>query len=75
MDEAPAHPHNAARKSFVTVDGAAQPAPTPRFSRTRPSDPEPMKASGSDTQSVLREFGFAEHEVETLVASGAVCGS
>jgi alpha-methylacyl-CoA racemase len=75
MDEAPAHPHNTARESFVTVGGAAQPSPTPRFSRTRLATPEPMRSSGSDTQSVLRDFGFAEHEVEILVASGAVCCS
>jgi alpha-methylacyl-CoA racemase len=30
--EAPAHPHNAARATFVEVDGMMQPAPAPRFS-------------------------------------------
>jgi alpha-methylacyl-CoA racemase len=72
MDEAPAHVHNAARQSFVTVGGVTQAAPTPRFSRTPSSVPAPMKAAGADTQSVLRDFGFAEHEIETLVASGGV---
>jgi alpha-methylacyl-CoA racemase len=33
-DEAPLHPHNAARQAFVTVDGVLQPASAPRFSRT-----------------------------------------
>ncbi|MES2532222.1 MAG: CaiB/BaiF CoA-transferase family protein, partial [Pseudomonadota bacterium] len=33
-DEAPLHPHNAARQAFVTVDGVLQPATAPRFSRT-----------------------------------------
>ncbi|MGD9836509.1 MAG: CaiB/BaiF CoA transferase family protein [Afipia sp.] len=32
--DAPNHPHLAARKTFVTVDGHVQPAPAPRFSRT-----------------------------------------
>jgi alpha-methylacyl-CoA racemase len=32
--EAPSHPHNVARSTFVEVDGAVQPAPAPRFSRT-----------------------------------------
>jgi alpha-methylacyl-CoA racemase len=72
MDEAPANAHNLARRSFVTVGGVAQPAPTPRFSRTHPSAPEPTKASGSDTRDVLRDFGFAEQEVEALTISGAV---
>ena len=34
MDEAPQHPHNRARGAFIELDGVAQPAPAPRFSRT-----------------------------------------
>ena len=34
LDEAPAHPHNVARGTFIEVDGITQPAPAPRFSRT-----------------------------------------
>ena len=34
FDEAPAHPHNQARRAFVEVDGVVQPAPAPRFSAT-----------------------------------------
>ncbi|MCA0244825.1 MAG: CoA transferase [Proteobacteria bacterium] len=34
MDEAPAHAHNVARRTFVEIDGVTQPAPAPRFSRT-----------------------------------------
>ena len=44
LAEAPAHPHNVARGTFVEVDGIVQPAPAPRFSRTpvaaRPTPPE-----------------------------------
>jgi len=36
ITEAPQHPHNVARGTFVEVDGVAQPAPAPRFSRTVP---------------------------------------
>ncbi len=36
LDEAPQHPHNAARQTFVTINGVTQPAPTPRFSHTKP---------------------------------------
>jgi alpha-methylacyl-CoA racemase len=35
MGEAPAHPHNAARGTFIEVDGLSQPAPAPRYSVTR----------------------------------------
>lgn len=34
MTEAPKHPHNIARGSFVSVAGVVQPAPAPRFSST-----------------------------------------
>ncbi|WP_218510807.1 CaiB/BaiF CoA-transferase family protein [Variovorax sp. dw_308] len=36
MDEAPLHPHNVARRTFIEIDGVTQPAPAPRFSRTVP---------------------------------------
>lgn len=42
-DEAPLHPHNIARETFVRVGGVLQPAPAPRFSRsgqTSPSEPK-----------------------------------
>lgn len=34
LEEAPSHPHLAAREAFVEVDGLVQPAPAPRFSET-----------------------------------------
>jgi alpha-methylacyl-CoA racemase len=37
--EATAHPHAAAREAFVDLDGVVQPAPAPRFSRSRPLCP------------------------------------
>jgi len=39
--EAPTHPHLAARRTFVSVDDILQPAPAPRFSRTVPDVPTP----------------------------------
>jgi len=35
------HPHNAARGTFVEVDGEVQPAPAPRFDRTPAGPPIP----------------------------------
>ena len=32
LAEAPEHPHNAARRTFISADGLVQPAPAPRFS-------------------------------------------
>jgi alpha-methylacyl-CoA racemase len=42
--EAPGHPHNRARSTFVEVGGLAQPAPAPRFARTPAEPPRPATA-------------------------------
>ncbi|WP_164117673.1 CaiB/BaiF CoA-transferase family protein [Sphingorhabdus sp. Alg239-R122] len=34
LTEAPEHPHNKVRETYLTVDGVLQPAPAPRFSGT-----------------------------------------
>lgn len=49
FDEAPSHPHFVARKSFIEVDGIAQPAPAPRFSRSMPDTPTPPEAPSAAT--------------------------
>ncbi|GAB2571244.1 CoA transferase [Paractinoplanes abujensis] len=43
--EAPTHPHNRARSTFVDVSGLTQPAPAPRFGRTAAKTPEPPAAT------------------------------
>jgi len=72
MDEAPQHPHMAARKSFVEIAGVTQPAPAPRFDRTPPATPKPPAHPGQHTDEVLAEFGFGGDEIAKLRASGAV---
>jgi alpha-methylacyl-CoA racemase len=75
MAEAPQHPHNAARGSFVEVGGVMQHAPTPRFSRTATGTPEPVRDPGADTRAVLTDFGFDSEEIDALLASGAATQS
>ncbi len=55
-DEAPRHPHNLARETFVTQDGVVQPAPAPRFSRT-PASP-PQRSVAREPHDLLREWGL-----------------
>ncbi|MCM4080198.1 CaiB/BaiF CoA transferase family protein [Paractinoplanes hotanensis] len=43
--EAPAHPHNRARRTFLDVAGVTQPAPAPRFGRTPAREPQPPAAA------------------------------
>jgi alpha-methylacyl-CoA racemase len=72
LDEAPQHPHNLARKTFVEVDGEIQPAPAPRFSRTVPEVERGAPAIGGDTDAVLMESGVSQAEINELRATGAV---
>lgn len=64
-DEAPAHPHNVARATFVTTHGVVQPAPAPRFSRTVP-EPAPEAASSA---ALLKAWGVSTASTETLIPS------
>jgi alpha-methylacyl-CoA racemase len=71
LAEAPDHPHNRARGSFVEIDGATQPAPAPRFSRSEPPPPSPPAEPGGDTDWALADWGLSEGEIAELRASGA----
>lgn len=61
--EAPQHPHNQARETYITVGGVEQPAPAPRFSRSKCDVPTVPPVEGADTEAVLREWGF---DAETI---------
>lgn len=58
LDEAPQHPHNVARETFVEIEGVIQPAPAPRFSRTSAEIQSPPPAAGQHTEEVLRDWGI-----------------
>jgi len=70
MDEAPRHPHNAARKTFVEIDGVTQPAPAPRFSATPGAIQGPPPAIGAHTAEVLSEWGLSDSLLKELEAAG-----
>ena len=72
LAEAPAHPHNVARKTFVRVDGVTQPATAPRFLRTPGGPPASVAAPGSDTEEVLRGIGLDADALRRLRAAGAI---
>ncbi len=71
MSEAPGHPHNRHRATFVEHEGVVQPAPAPRFSRTPGVIQRPPSAPGADTENALRDWGFSAEEVGHLLASAA----
>ncbi|MDA1185882.1 MAG: CaiB/BaiF CoA-transferase family protein [Acidobacteria bacterium] len=72
MREAPAHPHNQARRTFVEYQGQVQPAPGPRFSRTPGAIAGPSAVPGQHTDQVLADWGFADDEIAHLRKTKAV---
>ena len=72
LGEVSEHPHHRARHSFVNVDGVVQPAPAPRFSRTKERITSRPPYSGEHSTEVLRDWGFSHDEIQRLCDGGAV---
>ncbi|HEV7850382.1 MAG TPA: CaiB/BaiF CoA-transferase family protein [Mycobacterium sp.] len=70
LAEAPRHPHNVARGTFVEIDGVVQPAPAPRFSRTSPPTPTGPSLPGDHTRDLLGGLGMDDKAIAELLASG-----
>ena len=72
LEDAPKHPHNVARETFVEVAGVVQPAPAPRFSVTPGKIQGPPPAIGAHSKTALADWGFSEAEIGALESSGAL---
>jgi alpha-methylacyl-CoA racemase len=72
MEEAPNHPHNRARGTFLEIDGVIQPGPAPRFSRTKAEIQGPPAKPGQHTDAVLSSWGFTVEEISKLYRAGVV---
>ncbi len=72
LAEAPEHPHNKARETFIERDGFMQPAPAPRFSRTPSSIQRGAPAPGEHTDEALLNWGFRRDELDALREAGAI---
>ena len=72
MREAPRHPHNAERGTFVDLADVTQPAPAPRFSRTPPKLERPPAHAGQHSAEVLHDWGFSADEVSRLRENKAI---
>ena len=72
LTEAMKHPHNVFRKTFVEYDGVMQPAPAPRFSRTKPEIKLPPPAPAEHNETALADWGFSIDEIEKLKSRGAI---
>jgi alpha-methylacyl-CoA racemase len=70
LAEAPQHPHNVARGTYVNVHGIVQPAPVPRFSQTPGAIQRPAPKAGEHTEAVLREWGVSAPGVDAIARRG-----
>jgi alpha-methylacyl-CoA racemase len=70
LTEAAQHPHLQARGTYVDRDGHLQPAPAPRFSRTRATLTTGPSVAGGQSLEALAAWGVAD--VDVLIESGAV---
>lgn len=66
MAEAPSHPHNVERSTFVEIAGVPQARPAPRFSRTEPEIPVPPAHPGQHSDEILTDAGLSEDEIAEL---------
>ena len=72
MDEAPVHPHNIARRTFLDLNGVYQPAPAPRYSETLLDRPDPPRREGQDGETVLADLGYSTEAIAQLRAEGVL---
>jgi alpha-methylacyl-CoA racemase len=72
LSEAPRHPHNVERGTFVEREGIVQPAPAPRFGRTPGAIQRPPAHPGQHTDEVLAEWGIPTADIAKLHETGAI---
>lgn len=66
------HPHIAARKTVIEINGMPQPAPAPRFSRSSVPTPHPGCPAGTDTVAILSQLGMGDDRIQSLLKRGVV---
>jgi alpha-methylacyl-CoA racemase len=71
LAEAPQHPHNLARGSYVDIGTSTLAAPAPRFSAT-PGATGELTGIGAATAQLLAELGCSDAEVAELRSSGTI---
>ena len=66
LEEAPDHPHNKERETFVNFEGITQPAPAPRFSRTQGTIQSSANLTGENSEEILEKWGFTNDQISNL---------
>ena len=68
LGEAPVHPHNIARRTFIDLDGVFQPAPAPHYSESVLDRPDPPRREGADGAAILEELGYGTDDIDSILA-------
>ncbi len=68
LGEAPVHPHNIARRTFLDLDGVFQPAPAPHYSETILDRPDPPRREGQDGAAILASLGYDADQIGQILA-------
>jgi alpha-methylacyl-CoA racemase len=54
------------RNNFLTINDVIQPAPAPRFSNTKSSEPKQAPTIGEDNNEILMKLGYKEDDIIKL---------
>lgn len=71
MTEAPEHPHNRERGTYVEVDGVLQPGPAPRFSRTPSAIRHGPQEDTANFREILSDWGLGEEDIQAYTQRAA----
>jgi alpha-methylacyl-CoA racemase len=66
LNEVGEHPHNQERELLISIDGATQPTPAPRLSRTPGMAMKAGSPRGSSTRKILTELSYSTEEINNF---------
>lgn len=75
LDEAPLHPHNAFRQSFLlNAKGQYDPTPAPRLNRTpaQPKNSVEEPTIGENSREILVQIGYNSEDIQKLLKNKVI---
>ncbi len=72
ISEAPLHKHHQQRKTYVDIDGLIQPAPAPRYSRSKTKVQHTQHSPGQDTREILKAIDYENEQISQLFDQGVI---
>ena len=66
IDETHENDHMKKRNNFLTINDVIQPAPAPRYSNTKSSEPKQAPTIGEDNNEILLNLGYKDDDISKL---------